>query len=350
MLFVLSLLFVARGFYFEGSSARRSKTIQGRGELSMKWMFKKGQGNMQELQVIGSEGEYYFHPSKTPTIKGPPGIQSKPKTVPIFPYNSVLVPHGTEWVHIFEMRHRQMLYDIGDGVFGFCYFNQQQQKLALVGTMARVKSKKLLEDGRIFVIMEGIERFYLKEVVTEKPYFRAKVATFRDYTENPATLDQMERVIFDEVRFNVKLMDLLFPLKNYTLGASMLEHRPVMPKSGVRNVKLLDLHQDEHDMERRSKFSFAVMDMLQISSATKLLLLQDHVIERRYSKFLNVLEKGGLYLRKELKDKGILTEDELTALREDIISDTTDVETLSESAWFPDNYVDGSWRQVPTLM
>ena len=92
------------------------------------------------------------------------------------------------------------------------------------------------------------------------------------------------------------------------------------------------------------------MDMLQISSATKLLLLQDHVIERRYSKFLNVLEKGGLYLRKELKDKGILTEDELTALREDIISDTTDVETLSESAWFPDNYVDGSWRQVPTLM
>ncbi len=258
----------------------------------------------------------------------------------------VLVPGGTEWVHIFEMRHRQMIYEVGDGVFGFCYFNQQQQKLALVGTLARVKSRRLLEDGRTFVVMEGLERFFLKKVTAEKPYFKAQVQTFTDYTENALLLDELERGIFDDVRFNVKLMDLLFPQKNYTLSAGILENHPSMVIPGTRLVTMAD---PQADIERRTRFSFAIMDMLQISSATKLLLLQDHVLEKRYAKFRLVLDKGSSYLRKELVDKGIVTEDGLNQLRQDVIHDTSDLETVPRSSWVPENFVDGQWRLAPTF-
>lgn len=154
----------------------------------------------------GADGEYYFHPSKGATLKGPvEALSHKQRTIPIFPYTNVLAPLGNDWLNILEMRHRQLLTDVGDGLFGFCYYSQVQQKLSLVGTLARIKERKLLEDGRTLVLIEGIERFYLEEIVAEKPYFKAKVQPFQDYTENNDILEQLEQAVFDEVRTNVRV-------------------------------------------------------------------------------------------------------------------------------------------------
>lgn len=113
----------------------------------MKWTFGKGAGSLQDLGAIGSEGEYYFHPNKAPAkLKGPPeAFTQKSRVIPIFPYTNVLVPLGSDWLNILEMRHRQLLGDVGDGLFGFCYYSQTQQKLGLVGTLARIKGTSSLE-------------------------------------------------------------------------------------------------------------------------------------------------------------------------------------------------------------
>ena len=129
---------------------------------------------MKELGAVGTEGELYFHPSKLPKLS-PSKIVGKTRTIPIFPQQNILLPGSSEWIHVFEMRNRHMLNDIGDGVFGFCYTSQQVQKLGLVGTLARIRQRKILEDGRTFVSMEGIERFFIQEVVSEKPYIKARV-------------------------------------------------------------------------------------------------------------------------------------------------------------------------------
>jgi hypothetical protein len=106
----------------------------------MKWTFGKGAGSLQDVGAIGSEGEYYFHPNKAAKLKGPPeAFTQKSRIIPIFPYTNVLVPLGSDWLNILEMRHRQLLGDVGDGLFGFCYYSQTQQKLGLVGTLARIK-------------------------------------------------------------------------------------------------------------------------------------------------------------------------------------------------------------------
>lgn len=246
------------------------------------------------------------------------------------------------------MRNRHMLHDIGDGVFGFTYTSQQYQKLGLVGTLARVKQRKILEDGRTFVAIEGLERFFIKELITEKPYIRAKVQSFSDYTESSElVMDMMEAQIFDEVRFNMRLMKILFPSKNYSLNNNLLQHKPVLAVPGVRAIKTSDTNSEA---ERRSKFSFSAIDMLQIPATTKLLLLQEHVLEKRYSRLLQALELGGNYLKEELKKRGVMTEEGLRQLREEVLANHRDVDGFAPSSWQPENYVNGQWVQKALLM
>lgn len=322
------------------------KSTNRKNGISMKWAFEKGSGSLQDLGAVGSDGEYYFHPAKPATLKTPVPL-GKTTTVPIFPFSSVLIPTGTESIQVLEMQNRQLFYEVGDGVFGFVYLNPQAQKVALVGTLARIKHRKLLEDGRSFLVVEGISRFYLKTVLTDKPYIKAKIQAFEDYTEDEASLDALELQIFDEVRFNVKLMELLFPHKNYSIGPNILQNRPSLKKSGIRSVKIAD---PKLELERRTRFSFAILDILQIKPSTKLMLLQEPVIEKRYRRVISVLESGSEYLKQELRNRGVLTEQGIMELRKDILADTGDIESIPESAWVPENYRNGEWTQLPVLM
>lgn len=70
-------------------------------------------------------------------------------------------------------------------------------------------------------------------------------------------------------------MKLLYPEKNYTISANILEYRPPTRMDDVRLVRMTD---EASELDRKSKFSFAVMDMLQITPATKLMFLQVSVI------------------------------------------------------------------------
>lgn len=185
----------------------------------MRWHFSKGMGRMQDLGLVGSEGELYFHPSKEARIVHPPTVPAacaggKEFVIPILPHNNVLTPLSSDWLNVFEMKHRQLTNDVGSGCFGFTHFSQSNQKMALVGTLARVKDRKILNDGRSFMVVEGIRRFYIKEFLTESPYMVAKVKMLRDWSEcRPDALDALEQQIFSLVKKNVKMMEILFPEK-----------------------------------------------------------------------------------------------------------------------------------------
>jgi hypothetical protein len=53
------------------SSLSTSQCYVRRNDISMKWMFSKGTGSLSDLGGIGSEGEYYYIPSKKPVLKAP---------------------------------------------------------------------------------------------------------------------------------------------------------------------------------------------------------------------------------------------------------------------------------------
>ena len=120
--------------------------------------------------------------------------------MPIFPRNQVLAPLGEEYIGVYEMRYRQLFNEIGEkGTFGHIYYSQENQKLALVGTLARVKRIERLDDGGMYVLMEGIGRFYLKDVVSEKPFLKAKVQLFCDFSENEVLLESLEQKVLEQV-------------------------------------------------------------------------------------------------------------------------------------------------------
>jgi len=323
----------------------------------------------QEVSSVGQEGELYFHPSKRASIKVPAGIKGhligKPRIIPILPYGQVLAPTGSDWLNIFEMKHRALLNE--GGVFGFVYFSSAQSKLALVGTLARVKERKILDDGRSFVLVEGIERFYIDEIVSESPYLKGRVQLFTDYTETtPEVLDDLEQRLFRELRSNMRMVERLFPSKNFSITSTILESRPHLKTPGVRSIKMVD---EQTEMARRSKFSMAVLDLLQISSTAKLSLMQEHLLEKRLSRFLKVLERGGKYLQEELVKKGLSrrgnVDDALApsasaagaaATQLSVPSPSEELSLLvassAETAETPSNYdtKDGVWLQVGPMM
>jgi hypothetical protein len=174
----------------------------------MKWSFAKGTGTMQELGCIGTDGEYYFHPSKKATLKYPDNtIFGKSRIIPIFPYtDKVLLPLSADWINIYEMKHRQMINDVGrDGMVGFNHYNIPNHKLGLVGTLARIEEIKNLPDGRFFVVFQGFQRYYIEEMISEKPYLKGRIKTFKDTTNNLNLLNTLEQKILNELRLNIKV-------------------------------------------------------------------------------------------------------------------------------------------------
>ena len=155
----------------------------------------------------------------------------------------------------------------------------------------------------MYVVMEGIGRFYVRDIVSEKPYLKAKVQTFNDWSANEPLLADLEQNVLKEVRLSVKIMKLLYPQNNYTMNEAVLRHRPPVQSEEMRSVVLPGA---DSELERRSKFSFATMDMLKTDPITKLLFLQEPQIDKRYSKMLKVLEESTSFLEGSCGSEGLL--------------------------------------------
>lgn len=82
------------------------------------------------------------------------------------------------------------------------------------------------------------------------------------------------------MRYSVKIMKLLYPQNNYSINELVLRYMPPqMQSTSVRNVALTDANTE---LDRSSKFSFAVVAMLKTDPATKLAFLQEPILEKRY--------------------------------------------------------------------
>jgi hypothetical protein len=96
-------------------------------------------------------------------------------------------------------------------------------------------------------------------------------------------------------------------------------------------------------------FSFAVAEMLQVHPATKQMLLQEHLVERRFTKFLENLEKGCEFLQGEILSQGLMSESAVANIREEVTCRGDDCDFMKPTVWVPENYKNGQWVQQPTF-
>lgn len=272
-------------------------TSSRRQPLHMTWRQRKNpKNNIPMTNQYGKSGELYYTPGGKTDLVAPPQAHGDEMRLPLLPRNHVLGPASEETWGIFEMRHRELFNHIDvHGIFGQIYVSQEYAKLGLVGTLAKVKKIERCDDGGMYVTVQGIGRFGILDIYAEKPYLQAQVKTFKDYTFQATKTEAFEKILFDEIRYSVKLLQILYPQNNYTMNPSVLNYRSMEYEGGIETLlaggnqmRNVHLASKKEEFLRRSKFSFATFDMLKAEPAIKLSFLQETVLETRLIRIAQV--------------------------------------------------------------
>jgi Lon protease-like protein len=105
--------------------------------------------------------------------------------IPLFPLGLVLLPDMLLPLHIFEERYKQMISECRteDRPFGIVLFDGQS--IRSVGCMARITEVlKRYDDGRMDIMTQGGERFFIRELIQDRAYMEARVFFFDDAEED----------------------------------------------------------------------------------------------------------------------------------------------------------------------
>lgn len=106
------------------------------------------------------------------------------QTLPIFPLHTVLFPGTPIQLHIFEERYITMVQDCleTDGRFGVALIQKGREALGPLarpfelGCSAVIREIEPLDDGRMMLVAQGVERIRIQEVLSTQPYMTARVS------------------------------------------------------------------------------------------------------------------------------------------------------------------------------
>ncbi|MDQ1431871.1 MAG: ATP-dependent Lon protease [Actinomycetota bacterium] len=105
-----------------------------------------------------------------------------PKPLPMFPLGTVLFPHATLPLHIFEERYRALAETClrADGRFGVVLIERGHEvgggdTRFGMGTVARIVDAARTPDGRYLLATVGTERFRIRKWLDDDPFPRAEI-------------------------------------------------------------------------------------------------------------------------------------------------------------------------------
>ena len=203
--------------------------------------------------------------------------------VPLFPLSSVVFfPNTLLPLHIFEPRYREMVNTslAGEKIIGMALLEPGWESdyygnpgvYDIIG-MGRIVSSETFEDGKINIVLYGLKRAKIVEIVEEKPYRLARVNILENiHSSNDESLRvEIEKLVqkwnlyLDEkqkshrINANTKL-----PLENLTDSLASLLFPNVFDKQ-----KLLE----EVDVHKRAQFIIkdlkSRLEMISITSQKK---------------------------------------------------------------------------------
>ncbi|MGH7908555.1 MAG: LON peptidase substrate-binding domain-containing protein [Thermodesulfobacteriota bacterium] len=117
-------------------------------------------------------------------------LQNFSGVIPLFPLATVVFfPNTLLPLHVFEPRYRQMIKDIIDGerIIGMVLLKPGWEKsyegnpeiYSVVG-MGRIVNSEPLEDGRFNIVLYGLKRVKIVDIVKDIPYRLARVEILED--------------------------------------------------------------------------------------------------------------------------------------------------------------------------
>jgi uncharacterized protein len=121
-----------------------------------------------------------------------------PRTLPMFPLGTVLFPHATLPLHVFEPRYRLMVRHVldHDQTFGVVLIERGSEvgggdTRFDLGTCARIVQAAELADGRYALVAVGLHRVRIDAWLPDDPYPRAEIVDIADPPTEPADRDAL---------------------------------------------------------------------------------------------------------------------------------------------------------------
>lgn len=125
---------------------------------------------------------------------------SEATIIPIFPLELVLYPSEQLPLHIFEERYREMVAICLDDEAPFGILLMNEGKMANIGCTAHIEQVVTrYDDGRLDILVHGMQRFRIEDVFEDKAYMTASIEFLREPDE-PIENDMRERVITQHMR------------------------------------------------------------------------------------------------------------------------------------------------------
>lgn len=106
--------------------------------------------------------------------------------LPLFPLETVLLPHCELRLHIFEERYKEMIGECLQRQQEFGVVQARGGGLMRIGCTASIEDVlRRYEDGRMDIVTIGRRRFALEEVSGGRSFLRGKAQFFGDVDETP---------------------------------------------------------------------------------------------------------------------------------------------------------------------
>jgi uncharacterized protein len=100
----------------------------------------------------------------------------RPKRIPLFPLDLVLLPGAELPLHIFEPRYKLMIARCLDERLEFGLILAANQSVAGMGCTAEIVQKiRDYPDGRMDILAVGRSIFHLRELIEEKEYYEGSI-------------------------------------------------------------------------------------------------------------------------------------------------------------------------------
>jgi Lon protease-like protein len=251
------------------------------------------------------------------------------RPLPLFLLGVAFYPQGVTFLNVFEMKYRTMMFDCSnsDDMFGYIHTNPQTGEIASIGTMCKITDRELLDDGRQYIALEGVSRFRVRKILKTLPYVLAEV---EPYIQDDAPKDnqeeisasKLEREVYDCLKYYMRLMKLYAPNKNMTVSQATKKSRPgqfgFIPGS-------------KEDLIRRTDFSFALANMIQMTQATESqIILQTVDVTKRLRAEKVILKQASELIAEQLLKMDILTADKRDGIKMKSINDDYDDDILPQ--------------------
>jgi Lon protease-like protein len=173
--------------------------------------------------------------SFTLDLKDAMNLQNFSGVIPLFPLATVVFfPNTLLPLHVFEPRYRQMVKDVinAERIIGMVLLKPGWEKnykgnpeIYDVACMGRIVNSEALEDGRFNIVLYGLKRVKILEIVRDLPYRLARVGILEDIhgTNEEIYKDRITQLILrwngmlgKEHEFHKINIDTRLPLESLT--------------------------------------------------------------------------------------------------------------------------------------